>query len=245
MAITGGSARKDHVDGEARPGEGELGAKSTGFSTGALQKAGASARREHERRLANDEAAVRARWGRLGGVAVALTPERQSTSAWRSGAIGEERVGASLDALSSDVVRVLHDRRRGRSRANIDHLVVTTTGVWVIDTKRYQSERPTLRVDGGILQPRTERLFVGRRDRSSLLLGMQKQLDAVRSVVDVPVVGALCFIDADWPIIGGSFQVDGVHVVWPKKLSKLLRRAAGDVDVTAVEQRLQSEFRPA
>ena len=43
--------------------------------------AGSSARREYDRRKAKDEERLREKWGRLGGVAVALSDERQSTKA--------------------------------------------------------------------------------------------------------------------------------------------------------------------
>ena len=46
-----------------------------------LDAVGESARREHERRKANDEARTRAKWGKLGGLAVALSDEKQSTKA--------------------------------------------------------------------------------------------------------------------------------------------------------------------
>ena len=35
---------------------------------------------------------------------------------------------------------------------------------------------------------------------------------------DLPVRGVLCFVDADWPLIGGDFTTRGVQAVWPKKL---------------------------
>src|SRR5690606_36481935 len=95
--------------------------------------AGGSARREYDRRRAKDEAKVRETWGRFGNIAVALTPERTSTRVWSTVADGEARVGARLDGIASDSIRVLHDRRIPGSRANIDHLVVTPSGVWVID----------------------------------------------------------------------------------------------------------------
>ncbi|GAA2161866.1 hypothetical protein GCM10009845_12560 [Pedococcus bigeumensis] len=43
------------------------------------------------------------------------------------------------------------------SRANIDHLAVTAGGVHVIDAKKYRG-RPQLKIEGGILRPRVERL---------------------------------------------------------------------------------------
>ena len=140
---------------------------------GALESgiAGSSARREYERRKARDEQRIRQKWGRLGGLAVTLSDERQSTRAWEQGAVGEERLGTRLDELDSDDIAVLHDRRIPRSRANIDHVVITRGGVWVIDAKRYKG-RPALKVEGGILRPRQEKLLVGRRDCTKLVDGV-------------------------------------------------------------------------
>ena len=42
---------------------------------------GSSARREYERRKAKDEERLRQKWGKLGGIAVALSDEHQSTKA--------------------------------------------------------------------------------------------------------------------------------------------------------------------
>ena len=39
---------------------------------------------------------------------------------------------------------------------------------------------------------------------------------------EVPVRGVLCFVDADWPLLGGAFTVDDVAVRWPKKLKAVL-----------------------
>ncbi|WP_434811890.1 hypothetical protein [Microbacterium sp. bgisy189] len=59
----------------------------------------------------------------------------------------------------------------------------------------------------------------------------------------VPVTGALCFIEADWPLIGGSFIVNGVHVLWPRLLVKRLTTATEtDVDVDAVATRIAGAF---
>jgi hypothetical protein len=208
--------------------------------------AGGSARREYERRKAKDEQRIREKWGRFGGIAVALSDERQSTTAWERGAVGEERLGARLDALASQDIAVLHDRRIPRSKANIDHIVITRAGIWVIDAKRYKG-KPELRVEGGILRPRTEKLLVGRRDCTELVDGVLKQVEHVRDVVgDSPITGALCFVEADWPLIGGSFTTRGVHVLWPKRLISLLTEAQpGAVDVAAVRESVATRFKSA
>ena len=208
--------------------------------------AGSSARREYERRKAKDEERLRRKWGRLGGIAVALSDEKQSTKSWATGAVGEERLGARLDSLVSESVAVLHDRRIPGTKANIDHIVVASAGVWVIDAKRYKG-RPELKVEGGILRPRVEKVLVGRRDCTKLVDGVIRQADLVRELVgDVPVTSTLCFVEADWPLIGGSFTTRGVHILWPKRLAKLLAEgSSGEVDVVAVRELVAARFKPA
>lgn len=180
---------------------------------------GASARREFERRQAKREARIREKHPKLGGLILAMSDDPQSTTAWNTGAIGEERLGNRLNDLSSDTMRVLHDRRIPGTKANIDHIAVTPTGIYVIDAKRYKG-CPTLKVEGGILRPRTEKLLVGSRDRTKLVDGVLKQVAIVGDIVGslMPIRGVLCFVEADWPLIGGAFTTRDIEVLWPKKL---------------------------
>lgn len=105
-------------------------------------------------------------------------------------------------------------------------MVVCPAGVFIIDAKRYRDARPELRVEGGIIRPREELLIVGGRDRTKLVQGMHKQLGLVQAALadqpDVPVHGVLCFVDADWPLFGGPFSVQGVGVTGIKKLRERL-----------------------
>jgi hypothetical protein len=213
-----------------------LGAEPIGGEVVDSGVAGASARREFEWRKAKREARVRTRHPKLGGLLLAISAEAQSTNAWDVGAVGEGKLGRGLDPIAGDTVRVLHDRRIPRSRANIDHLVVTANGVFVIDAKRY-SGRPHLRVGGGILRPRVERLFVGSRDCTKLVDGVLKQVEVVRGLLDadLPVHGVLCFVEADWPLIGGSFMIRGVRVEWPKRLFARLQ-ADGPVPAETISK---------
>lgn len=210
--------------------------------------AGASARREYERRRAKDETAVRDRWGKLAPVALFLREEKQTTKAWAVGAVGEEKLGAALDARRGPHWRTLHDRLMPRSRANLDHLVVAPSGIWIIDAKRYKG-RPSLKVEGGLFRPVTKKLTVAGRDRTALVAGMHKQLAAVRGLVpeDIPVHGVLCFIEADWPLIGGAITIDGVRVLWPKATYALIEKAdpCPAVDVAQIHHHLSSVLKPA
>lgn len=224
----------------AEPSSEELGDMS------AENAAGASARKEYERRRAKDEKRIRDEWGRFGGIAVALTQERQSTVAWREGAIGEEKLASSLAELDDYGCLVMHDRKIPRSRANIDHIVVSPAGVWVIDAKRYKG-RPKLRVEGGLFRDRTEHLMIGHRDQTKLVDGVEKQMSVVQQMIpEVPVFGALCFVDADWPLFGGAFEVRGVRVRSPKKLRVDIREAPSvDIEVEATFRLLATLLRPA
>ena len=136
--------------------------------------AGASARHEYERRKAKEEERMREKWGRFGGIAVALSDEKRNTKAWATGAVGEERLGSRLDSLAYDDIAVLHDRRIPGSKANIDHIAITRSGIWVIDAKRYKG-RPELKIDGGILRPRVEKVLAGGRDCTKLVDGWRIQ----------------------------------------------------------------------
>jgi ribosomal protein S27E len=201
--------------------------------------AGASAQREYERRKTKRAERIRAAHPRLGGLLLALTDEPQSTKAWATGARGEELLGVRLDGLAGKGVRVLHDRRIPGSKANIDHIAVAPSGVYVIDAKKYQG-RPDLRVEGGLLRPRTRKLVVGSRDCTKLVEGVHEQLELVRGALDrsgldgAPVHGMLCFVQADWPLLGGAFTVDDIAVLWPKKAAQLLT-TDGPVDRRVIE----------
>ena len=196
--------------------------------------AGASARREFERRKTAREERIRAKHPKLGGLILAISEDPQSTTAWNTGALGEEKLGGGLNSLAGDTIRLLHDRRMPRSKANIDHLAVTPTGVYVIDAKKYRG-RPHLKVDGGLFRPRVERLLIGSRECTKLVDGVLKQVDVVRGILDpyIPVHGVLCFVEADWPLFGGDFTTRGVHALWPKKLYPKLQ-AEGPLPAEAI-----------
>src|SRR5262249_24420469 len=109
-------------------------------ATGAADSgvAGASARRQHQRRVQGRQQRGRAAHPRRGGLILALTDEPRSTTAWARGARGEELLGRRLDGLADQGVLLLHDRRIPGGRANTDHIAVGAAGVFVIDAKRYR-----------------------------------------------------------------------------------------------------------
>lgn len=88
---------------------------------------------------------------------------------------------------------------------------------------------------------------MGRRDCTKLVDGVLKQVEVIRSLVpDMPVTGVLCFVEADWPLIGAFFQTRGVHVLSPRRLAKrLAQEPNGDVDVPATLESVAARFKPA
>jgi hypothetical protein len=146
-------------------------------STDSHGHAGASARREHARRKARREETTLRRHPRTGKVWLALQEAPQHERRWAHGAGGEELVAEALAKRCRPEVVVLHDRRLSRSRANVDHLAVAPTGVWVIDTKRYSGK---IRIEKPMLG--AAKLTIAGRDRTKLVEGLSKQVAAVAAV---------------------------------------------------------------
>jgi hypothetical protein len=131
---------------------------------------------------------------------------------------------------------LLHDRKVPKTRGNIDHLAIASSGVWIIDAKKYAGKVEKRDV-GGFFKTDL-RLYVGGRDRTKSVDGLQWQVDAVRAVLDddaIPVHPALSFVDAQWPIFAKPLQLKGVWISWPAKLADLVLRD-GPLSVDDVER---------
>ena len=209
---------------------------------------GASAQAEYRRRHDARQERVLTAHPRIGRFLLKVFDDPQSTRAWAVGAEGERVVAERLAGIAGESLRVLNDRRIPGTRANIDHIVVGPSGVFVVDPKRYRNARPERRVEGGLLRPRTELLVVGGRGRTALVEGVTKQVGRVRAaladVADVPVRGVLCFVEGDWPLFPVEFLVNDVMVLWPRKLVARLTQH-GDLDperIAEVQWRLHEAF---
>jgi hypothetical protein len=191
-----------------------------------LGYAGASARREYERRVAKRDAEINQRWGpRFGRVVRAITAEPQSTRAWGIGAWGEEQLGIELATVPG--IRALHDRRVRGTRGNIDHLVIAPAGVFVVDAKHYQG-LIRIRNRGWFFRP-DWRLYVGSRDCSRLARSMSWQVEAVARVLTAAgvdplpsVTPVLCFVQGEWPIFRAPDEFEGVRIEGTRSIKKLM-----------------------
>ncbi len=140
-------------------------------------------------------------------MAVTLLRPRRTTAAWRRGAEGEERVARVLDRLRKRGWSVEHDLAIPGTKANIDHLVDSPRGLFVVDTKNY---RGRLHFDQGVLQ----------RGHSSFAREVQSvrwQADFVRRTRAgcSPVHCIICVLGAELPcpriVFGGVVVVAGTR----------------------------------
>ena len=189
--------------------------------------AGASAARRFEKLHKRREQRSRERFGRLSGIHLALTEDPQSTRAWATGSQGERALGKHLEKLhNGGAIIALHDRRIPGTRANIDHIAIARSGIYAIDAKKYAGKVHC--VDKGGWFSTDWRLYVGRRDCTKLVLGMAKQVDAIRTAMGEPLIeefdlkvhAALCFVDSEWGLFARPFEIRGVWVGWSSALEE-------------------------
>lgn len=206
-------------------------------------RAGASARREYERRREARRARVLSRHPRIGRLLLAVTGAPAHEEAWLKGAEGEERTARRLNKLlHGQGVVLVHDRRMPGSRANIDHLAVGPGGVTVIDTKRIRG-KVRVRREGALFSESRERLMVGGRDQTKLVEGVRRQVSVVSELLGdgVAVLGVMCFIESDGLPLFSKPKLDDVHVTGPRGVARLARRDGphSPSEVQAIAERLR------
>ncbi|HET7443065.1 MAG TPA: nuclease-related domain-containing protein [Solirubrobacterales bacterium] len=188
---------------------------------------GGSARREHERRRAKREAKTRESHPRIGGLLLRAQSPPASERAWDSGAAGEEALAAHLARTCPGVI-VLHDHRMPGSRANIDHLAVAPSGVFVIDAKRYKGKIEVRKPFFG-----DPSLIISGRNKTKLVEGLVRQREVVRSgiaetIPELPVHACLCFLNPAGQASGSglplvrTLSINDIPLLYPGKLSKRL-----------------------
>lgn len=143
---------------------------------------GHGARKEHVKRQQRHQAKVRTAHPKLGKLILALSEDPSHVRAWQRGAVGEEEFGRRLDAIASTTLKVLHDRKVPRSSANIDHLAITTTGVWVLDGKRYKGKVQTR--GHGLFSRGPADLYVAGRNQAKLVEAVKGRVETVRGLLE-------------------------------------------------------------
>src|SRR6266536_361647 len=116
-------------------------------------------------------------------------------SAWRNGARGERRTARRLRRLLRRGYVAFHDLGMPGSRANIDHLLIGPTGVFVIDTKQYT---------GRIRQSLDGRAWHNYYPLDEQLATVRAEARAVEATLGTPVIPLLC-------VHGATVQWGGLH----------------------------------
>ena len=146
----------------------------------------------------------------------------------------------------------LHDRRRRKSRGNIDHIVVARGGVYVVDSKRYRG-RVRIQTVGGRFDLR-DGLYVDRRDCTALAGKVRAQAAEVAQALEhagwqgVSVQAVLCFIGAEWGLFPRAFVFDRVLVSRPGWLLASVLQAEKMLSfdsVCSIDEFLADRFPPA
>lgn len=209
----------------------------------AQRDAGASLAAEYGRRMARREDRVKQRLPRVGGLLLKIFDEAETTKAFKKGADGERAAIKRLLSDSGPSVLFLVNRRLGKGRrdGDVDVVAVSPAGVLVIDVKRYAEAKVRVEHEGGLFTPRHDVLKVRGRDQSRLLDGLARQIEAVRLALtsdprftEVPVTGALCFVDADLPLFG-RLEARGYSISTAKALARTLHDSTPDLPQDFVE----------
>jgi hypothetical protein len=180
----------------------------------------------------------------LAGLAVAaltgwrlrFRPSKQAR-AWQRGAAGERQTALLLDRLTRDGYVVFHDLAvPGNARANVDHLVIGPTGVFVIDSKQWT---------GQVLQGTDGLIWHNHSPLDRTLATVRWEAEVISRLLGTRATALVCVHGAH--VQGGGLHAQGVAIV----PANLLRSALGqdgvlsDGDVTALATAASISLRPA
>jgi len=132
-------------------------------------------------------------------------------SAWRKGACGERRTARRLRRLERCGYVAFHDLSMPGSRANIDHLLIGPTGVFVIDSKQYS---------GRIQQTPDGHVWHNHYPLDEQLRTVRDEASAVQAILGTPVIPLLCVHGAS--VQWGGLSAQGAAIVPPGQLGAAL-----------------------
>jgi hypothetical protein len=150
----------------------------------------------------------------------------EQARAWQRGAHGERRTARLLDRLTRDGYVVFHDLAVPGSPANVDHLVIGPTGLFVIDSKQWT---------GSVHQSVDGLVWHNHYPLDRTLETVRWEAQQVSRVLGSRAAALLCVHGAH--VQGGGLEARGVAIV----PAHLLRSALGydrvlsdaDVDLLA------------
>jgi hypothetical protein len=179
----------------------------------------------------------------LAGLAVAalvgwrlrFRPSEQARS-WQRGAHGERRTARLLRRLTRDGYICFHDLAVPASDANVDHLVIGRSGVFVIDSKQWT---------GSVHQGVDGLAWHNHYPLDRTLQTVRWEAEAISRVLGTPAAALLCVHGAH--VDRGGLHAGGVVIVPARRLRDALGHdqvlSDGDVELLATTARIR--LRPA
>jgi hypothetical protein len=182
-------------------------------------------------------------YGGLAGLAAAVLagwrlrfrPSDQART-WQRGGQGERHTARLLDRLTRDGYVVFHDLAVPGSDANVDHLVIGRSGVFVIDTKQWTGE---------VRQGADGLVWHNHYCLDRTLEVVRWEADTVGQLLSTRAAGLLCVHGAH--IQGGGLDTQGVAIVPAQLLRSALGddRVLSDADVELLATTVRRRLRPA
>jgi hypothetical protein len=183
-------------------------------------------------------------WAGLVGLAAAgllawrlrFRPSEQART-WRRGAHGERHTARLLDRLTGDGYVVFHDLAvPGNASANVDHLVIGPTGVFVIDSKQWT---------GSIHQSGDGLAWQNHYRLDRTLEAVRWEAQIIGRLLGTWIAALLCVHGAH--IQGGGLHAQGVAIVSASQLRSALGddRVLSDAEVELLATTAWTRLHPA
>jgi hypothetical protein len=180
--------------------------------------------------------------GPLGLVAAVLVAWRlrfrpsEQVQAWRRGAQGERRTARLLERLTRDGYVVFHDLAVPGSPANVDHLVIGPSGVFVIDSKQWT---------GSVHQSPDGLAWHDHYRLDRTLETVRWEAQAISRLLGTRAAALLCVHGAY--VQGGGLHAEGVAIVPAHLLRSALGydRVLSHADVALLAATARARLRPA
>jgi hypothetical protein len=171
----------------------------------------------------------------LVGWRLRFRPSNQART-WQRGGQGERHTARLLDRLTRDGYVVFHDVAVPGSDANVDHLVIGRSGVFVIDSKQWTGE---------VRQGADGLVWHNHYCLDRTLEMVRWEADTVGRLLGTRAAALLCVHGAH--IQGGGLDTQGVAIVPAQLLRSALGddRVLSDADVELLATTARRRLRPA
>lgn len=148
-----------------------------------------------------DDSEVTPRVDPVGGTSALRDGRARRSDSFKKGAVGEYLVDKYFQENLPAGTPILTDRLIPGTSANVDHIVIVPSGVWVIDSKLWTGriEYKTAKATSLDL-----RLYVDGKDRTCEVEKFYELVIPVAQIVEdksVRINAAFCFVNGDWGLI--------------------------------------------